>query len=630
VQRQWNAWGRRVLHPVGVALLLVGYLLGGPLAQVSAAQDFYGDTGHYLFGQFRDYWNSNGGIDRFGYPITKVFNAKSENGQTYPTQYLQRAVFEEHPENAGTKFEVLGQRLAALQSVDRMKNDPNFAKVAQPNDGRAFFPDTGHTLGGSDPGNAAIRTYWEAAGNGDQQRSILVFGYPISEPFDEMNAPPPAGDGKMHRVQYFERYRLEYHPENSDPKYQVLLGLLGVSQADSNGIAPSDPNRAAEMSGQPQPACIQAAVGGMCPAGSGGFLPRSFAKLHVGDGGDGYGYNVDALSLTDAEQQTLFNRVNESGFGWVRQQVRWSSLEVAPGNFGTDYTLKLDKFINAANAANLNVLLSPVSSPAFAGGQNGGLPAPGDMTRLMSFLGDRYRGKVAAYEIWNEENYAVETGGNVNVAAYPPVLQAGYQALKTRDKNITVVLGGMTPTGTTDPSVALNEVQYLQQLYTQFPDVKKYYDVLGVHPGSNCNPPGNSYPDNPATNDCGTDPDGGRRFTKDDSFYFKRILEMRNMMEQNGESAKKMWLTEFGWDSSPVVVKNYEYSQYNSDAQQAQYLTDSFNQAKGYSWMGIMFVWNLNFQATTADPNNEKYGWGVLNQDGSPRPSFTALKNLPK
>ncbi len=69
------------------------------------------------------------------------------------------------------------------------------------------------------------------------------------------------------------------------------------------------------------------------------------------------------------------------------------------------------------------------------------------MTRLMSFLGDRYRGKVAAYEIWNEENYAVETGGNVNVGAYPPVLKAAYQALKARDQNITVVLGGMTPTG---------------------------------------------------------------------------------------------------------------------------------------------------------------------------------------
>jgi len=359
-------------------------------------------------------------------------------------------------------------------------------------------------------------------------------------------------------------------------------------------------------------------------------LSQSDKDLHLGDGGGGYGFNVDALGLDDTGRNAVFDRVAESGFGWIRQQIRWSSMEASPGNFGTDYTAQLDAFVNAANARGLKILFSPVSSPAFAGGQNGGLPAAADMGRLMSFLADHYAGKVSAYEVWNEENYAVETGGNVNVAAYVPVLKAAYQTLKAHDPNITVVLGGMTPTGATDPSIALNEVQYLQQLYTQFPEVKKYYDVLGVHPGSNCNPPDNSYPDNPATNDCGTDADGSRGFTNDNSFYFKRILEMRNVMEQNGETTKQMWLTEFGWDSSPVVVKNYEYSQYVSDAQQAQYLTAAVAQAKSYPWMGAVFVWNLNFQATTADPTNEKYGWGVLNPDGSPRPAFTALMSMSK
>ena len=44
-------------------------------------------------------------------------------------------------------------------------------------------------------------------------------------------APPPAGDGKTHRVQYFERYRLEYYPDNPDP-YKVQLGLLGHVAGD--------------------------------------------------------------------------------------------------------------------------------------------------------------------------------------------------------------------------------------------------------------------------------------------------------------------------------------------------------------------------------------------------------------
>jgi hypothetical protein len=53
-------------------------------------------------------------------------------------------------------------------------------------------------------------------------------------------------------------------------------------------------------------------------------------------------------------------------------------------------------------------------------------------------------------------------------------------------------------------------------------------------------------------------------------------------MEQNGEAGKKMWLTEFGWDSSSVLVPNYQYAQYVSEDQQAQYLTQAFALGKSY------------------------------------------------
>ncbi|HEU5424150.1 MAG TPA: murein L,D-transpeptidase, partial [Nitrolancea sp.] len=52
---------------------------------------------------------------------------------------------------------------------------------------------------------------------------LAVFGYPISEEFQEQN---PA-DGKMYTVQYFERARFEYHPEFKGTPYEVELGLLG-------------------------------------------------------------------------------------------------------------------------------------------------------------------------------------------------------------------------------------------------------------------------------------------------------------------------------------------------------------------------------------------------------------------
>ncbi len=397
--------------------MLVG-LLAVPAAQVAAASDYYQDTGHYLYGQFRDYWNGNGGLLQFGFPITKVFDQKSENGQTYPTQYLQRAVFEQHPENKGTPFEVLGRRLAALQTTDRAKTDPNFAQVGNPNDGRLWFKETGHTIGGSDPANAALRSYWEAAGNGDIQRAVQVFGYPISEPFDEQNPAPPAGDGQTHRVQYFERYRLEYHPENPDP-YKVLLGLLGVSQADKDGLDPSLRNP--EPAGQPQPDCIGQ---GPCGATGGQPLPRSYANVHIGDSGQGYGFNVDAIGLDAPSKDTLFGKFSEAQFGWMRQQVRWCSYEPQKGQFGNNYVAQVDALVNAAASHGVNLMLSPVCSPDWAGA-GGGLPRnPQDLADLLGFMANRYKGKVAAYEIWNEENYAVETGGNINLddpgAAYLP------------------------------------------------------------------------------------------------------------------------------------------------------------------------------------------------------------------
>jgi hypothetical protein len=50
--------------------------------------------------------------------------------------------------------------------------------------------------------------------------SLALFGMPISEPQQETI------EGQTVLVQWFERARFEYHPENQAP-YDVLLGRLG-------------------------------------------------------------------------------------------------------------------------------------------------------------------------------------------------------------------------------------------------------------------------------------------------------------------------------------------------------------------------------------------------------------------
>jgi len=69
---------------------------------------FFPDTGKTIGGTFRTYWETHGGLAQQGYPISNEFQEVSQtDGKTYTVQYFQRAVFEYHPEYAGTKDEVL-------------------------------------------------------------------------------------------------------------------------------------------------------------------------------------------------------------------------------------------------------------------------------------------------------------------------------------------------------------------------------------------------------------------------------------------------------------------------------------------------------------------------------------------
>src|SRR4051794_32976720 len=79
-----------------------------------------------------------------------------------------------------------------------------------------YFPETNLTV--SD--EHGFLGYWRAHGG------LAQFGYPRPPEIREVN---PA-NGRIYTVQWFERNRFEWHPENKGTQYEVLLGLLG-SQA---------------------------------------------------------------------------------------------------------------------------------------------------------------------------------------------------------------------------------------------------------------------------------------------------------------------------------------------------------------------------------------------------------------
>ncbi len=73
-----------------------------------AGVNFYPETGHTLGGAFKNYWQKNGDLFIYGYPISQEFQeVNPSDGKTYTVQYFERNRFEFHPEFAGTKSEVL-------------------------------------------------------------------------------------------------------------------------------------------------------------------------------------------------------------------------------------------------------------------------------------------------------------------------------------------------------------------------------------------------------------------------------------------------------------------------------------------------------------------------------------------
>jgi hypothetical protein len=80
-----------------------------PPVDVQPGAVYVQETGHNLSGPFRDYWQANGGLAQFGYPISEELQEQLEDGHTYTVQYFERARFELHPENQPPYDVLLGQ-----------------------------------------------------------------------------------------------------------------------------------------------------------------------------------------------------------------------------------------------------------------------------------------------------------------------------------------------------------------------------------------------------------------------------------------------------------------------------------------------------------------------------------------
>lgn len=213
-------------------LLPIILLLGAQLATArgqAVERRCFAETGQCIEGRFRDYWEQNGGLAVFGYPITPARpETNSDTGQRYLTQWFERNRFEAHPGNAAP-YDVLLGRLSDARLRQTGVNWQTAPRESGARAGCLWFAETGHNVC-NQGGTQGFMAYWQSHGLQDARldayaRSLALFGLPLTGQRIETNA---SGDRVI--TQWFERARFEWHPDQPDagaPGARVLLGLLG-------------------------------------------------------------------------------------------------------------------------------------------------------------------------------------------------------------------------------------------------------------------------------------------------------------------------------------------------------------------------------------------------------------------
>lgn len=103
-----------------------------------SSRQYFEQTGHALAYGFKEYWEQNGGLYVFGYPISTEFSEYNrDTEQDHTVQYFERTRFEWHPEHQGTPYEVLLGRMGA-EYADA--NGVDTARVEQSSDAIRAFP----------------------------------------------------------------------------------------------------------------------------------------------------------------------------------------------------------------------------------------------------------------------------------------------------------------------------------------------------------------------------------------------------------------------------------------------------------------------------------------------------------
>ncbi len=333
-------------------------------------------------------------------------------------------------------------------------------------------------------------------------------------------------------------------------------------------------------------------------------------------------YSVQAFMWWKADiAQRDLDLIKEMGFSWVKQEFSWREIEAIERG-GRDF-YRTDTIVDLVEDAGLNLIVRLDRQPFWSQSDYNDLyenAPPADLNDFGNFCGamaERYRGRIAAYQVWNEPNLSREWGDQPpSPAEYTELLKVCYRAIKAADPAAIVISAGLAPTGTND-ATAVPDVDFLQGMYNA--GAASYFDVLGLHaPGYNAPPELD-----PAEAEANKEAYGGGRW-----FAFRHVEDMRAIMVANGDGAKQVAILEMGWTLDTV---HSHYSWFKVDEQtQADYLVRAYQYAAAnwQPWIGLMSTIYLADYHWT--PDDEQWWWAITLPDGTPRLAYEALREMEK
>lgn len=280
-----------------------------------------------------------------------------------------------------------------------------------------------------------------------------------------------------------------------------------------------------------------------------------------------------------------------AGARWIRFDIGWLNFESARGQYESYFFNKLDYIVGAARRRGIEPQVAVFGTPKWANGGAGMYVPPtsdADFANFMAKMASTYQGRIKYWEIWNEPNLKDFWQPQPDAARYVRLLKAAYVAIKRANPDALVISAGLSNC----------QKEYLEQMYAA--GVRGYFDLLGLHPYTANRSPYYEYHD------------------YDARWNFAGILDMRAVMEANGDADKHIWISETGWQTStagdwPVT-----------EEQQARYLTETYERVLNeFPYVDAVMIYDVRDDGT--NPASPEDNFGLLHRDFTPKPAYNAF-----